>query len=77
MNKTIEELASEYVKGVYSGDTDFIDEAENGLSWLFNKSLVSRLTADEKERVRKEYAKTSPNDPDQSIASLRIMRTFS
>lgn len=28
MAKTIEELASEYVKDVYSSDADFIDEAE-------------------------------------------------
>lgn len=55
MTQTIEELAREYVNDVYSGDTDFIDEAENVLTWLFEKSLASRLTPAEKERVRKMY----------------------
>lgn len=56
MTNTIEELASEYVKDVYGGDTDFIDEAENVLSWLFNKSLASRLTAEEKREVKGYYS---------------------
>lgn len=52
MSKTIEEAAREYVNDVYSGDTDFIDEVENVLTWLFNKPLRDRLTEAEKERVR-------------------------
>lgn len=55
MTKTIEDLAREYVNDIYSGDTDFIDETENILSWLFDKPLSQRLTAEEKERVRTKY----------------------
>lgn len=55
MTKTIEDLAREYVNDIYSGDIDFVDEAESVLSWLFDKPLGDRLTAAEKERVRKMY----------------------
>ena len=55
MTKTIEELAREYVNDVYSGDTDFIDEAENVQTWLFAKPLYNRLTAEEKERIKVIY----------------------
>ena len=72
MTKTIEELAREYVNDVYSGDTDFIDEAENVQTWLFAKPLYNRLTAEEKERVRKEYSNTYPLDPDCGIANILI-----
>ena len=30
----IRKLAEKYVAKVYGGDTDFIDEAENVISWL-------------------------------------------
>lgn len=72
MTKTIKELAREYVNDVYSGDTDFIDEAENVLAWLFEKPLAQRLTAKEKERVRKEYSNTYPLDPDCGVANILI-----
>lgn len=72
MSKTIEELASKYVEDVYGGDTDFIYETEDVLSWLFNKPLAQRLTDAEKEMVRKEFADTYPNDPDNSISSTAI-----
>lgn len=72
MTKTIEELAREYVNDVYSGDTDFIDEAENVQTWLFAKPLCNRLTAEEKERVRKEYSNTYPLDPDCGVANILI-----
>lgn len=33
-------LANDYVKDVYGGDTDFIDEAENIISWLLQKNHI-------------------------------------
>ena len=71
MKKTIEELAKQYAEdmcpvgdycsGVYDEQRNcdlpiYIDDAKSVLEWLFNKPLVSRLTAEEKERVREEYA---------------------
>lgn len=70
MNKTIEELAKQYAEdmcpigdycgGVYDEQRNcdlpiYIDDAKSVLEWLFNKPLGDRLTAEEKERVRKEY----------------------
>lgn len=70
MNKTIEELAKQYAEdmcpvgdycgGVYDEQRHndlpiYTDDATSVLSWLFDKPLASRLTAEEKERVRKEY----------------------
>ena len=84
MTKTIEELAKQYA----SHRTDeqgygsmeawkqdvaiYYDDAKEVLSWLFAKPLYNRLTAEEKERVRKEYANTYPNDPDCGIANILI-----
>lgn len=65
MTKTIEELAKQYAK--YQTDEQgygsmeewkqdvaiYYDDAKAVLSWLFDKPLASRLTAEEKERVRK------------------------
>lgn len=34
--------------------------------------LAQRLTAEEKERVRKEYANTYPLDPDCGVANILI-----
>ena len=67
MTKTIEELAKQYAK--YQTDEQgygsmeewkqdvaiYYDDAKEVLSWLFGKPLASRLTAEEKERVRKAY----------------------
>ena len=67
MSKTIEELAKQYAK--YQTDEQgygsmeewkqdvaiYYDDAKEVLSWLFGKPLASRLTAEEKERVRKIY----------------------
>ncbi len=91
MTKTIEELAKQYAEdmcpigdycgGVYDEQRNcdlpiYIDDAKSVLEWLFNKPLAQRLTAEEKERVREEYADTCPKDPDQSIASIRVMQTL-
>lgn len=70
MNKTIEEAAKQYAEdmcpigdycgGVYDEQRNcdlpiYIDDAKSVLEWLFNKPLAQRLTAEEKERVRKIY----------------------
>lgn len=87
MNKTIEELAKQYAEymcpvgdycgGVYDEQRNsdlpiYIDDAKSVLSWLFTKPLVQRLTAEEKERMRKEYANTYPLDPDCGVANILI-----
>lgn len=70
MSKTIEELAKQYAEdmcpigdycgGIYDEQRNsdlpiYTDDAKSVLSWLFDKPLASRLTAEEKERVRKMY----------------------
>ena len=35
-----EELAKKYVDQTYNGDTDFIDEAENVISWLLRDYAI-------------------------------------
>lgn len=45
----IDILAREYVKDVYGGDTDFIDEAEQVLTWLSQRYCIvekSKLSKD-------------------------------
>lgn len=45
----IREMARKYAAEVYNGDTDFIDEAENVISWLLrdyyivNKNVLQKL----------------------------------
>lgn len=54
----ITKLAEEYVTKVYGGDTDFIDEAENVISWfLRTHCIVSKETVAEikENRYLKEY----------------------
>lgn len=70
MTKTIEELAKQYAEdmcpvgdycgGVYDEQRNsdlpiYTDDAKSVLRWLFDKPLIDRMTAEEKERVRKEY----------------------
>lgn len=67
MTKTIEELAKQYAEdmcpigdycgGVYDEQRHhdlpiYTDDAKFVLSWLFDKPLASRMTAEEKERIR-------------------------
>lgn len=67
MTKTIEELAKQYADdmcpigdycgGVYDEQRNsdlpiYADDAKSVLSWLFDKPLASRLTAEEKEQIR-------------------------
>lgn len=67
MGKTIEELARQYAK--YQTDEQgygsmeewkqdvaiYYNDAKEVLAWLFTKPLASRMTAEEKERVRALY----------------------
>lgn len=87
MSKTIEELAKQYAEdmcpigdycgGVYDEQRNsdlpiYIDDAKSVLRWLFDKPLIDRMTAEEKERMRKEYANTYPLDPDCGVANILI-----
>lgn len=84
MSKTIEELAKQYAahqtdeQGYGSMEewkqdvAIYFDDAKEVLSWLFAKPLAQRLTAEEKERVRKEYANTYPNDIDCGVENMLI-----
>ena len=84
---TIEELAKQYAEdmcpvgdycgGVYDEQRNsdlpiYTDDAKSVLEWLFAKPLAQRLTAEEKERVRKEYANTYPNDIDCGVENMLI-----
>jgi len=67
MSNIIEELAKQYAK--YQTDWQgydsteeweqdvaiYYDDAKEVLSWLFTKPLASRLTTEEKERVKRIY----------------------
>lgn len=70
MTKMIEELARQYADdmcpvgdycgGVYDEQRNsdlpiYTEDAKSVLSWLFTKPLASRLTAEEKERVKVLY----------------------
>ena len=78
MNKTIEELASAYyLNEVINGDTcddkdGWTDCFISGAEAFMQLPLASRLTAEEKERVRKEYANTYPNDIDCGVENMLI-----
>lgn len=73
MTKTIENLAKQYAEdmcpigdycgGVYDEQRNsdlpiYTDDAKSVLEWLFAKSLASRLTADEKEKIKGYYSET-------------------
>lgn len=47
------------------------DLAEFG-DMVMSLPLASRLTEEEKERIRKEYANTYPLDPDCGVANILI-----
>lgn len=88
MSKKIEEAAREAIidNDFFMADPNHPEFVDRGLEqmrackWvinhIFSLPLASRLTAEEKERIRKEYADTFPNDPDQSITSIRVMHTL-
>lgn len=78
MSKTIEELASEYyLNEVINGETcddkdGWTDCFVSGAEAFMQLPLAQRLTAEEKERVRKEYANTYPNDIDCGVENMLI-----
>ena len=63
MNKTIEEAARKqihelslaFTKELHDDETIPYHTCRDSLMWLFARPLSDRLTAEEKERVRKEY----------------------
>lgn len=75
MTKTIEEAAKDYAYDM--GDSDWErmrlqDAFIDGINHIMQLPLCDRLTAEEKERVRKEYANTYPLDPDCGVANILI-----
>ena len=71
MTKTIEEAAREYAEamcpigdycgGVYDEQRNsdlpiYTDDAKSVLEWLFTKPLSQRLTDEERERIKANYA---------------------
>ncbi len=71
MNKTIEEAAREYAEamcpigdycgGVYDEQRNsdlpiYTDDAKSVLEWFFTKPLSQRLTDEERERIKANYA---------------------
>ena len=84
MTKTIEEAASRAIldNDFFMADPNnpsFVDrglEQMRACKWvinhIFSLPLASRLTAEEKEGVRKEYADTYPNDIDCGVENILI-----
>ena len=86
MTKTIEEAANKYADNAYYPAPDYgwyesddeqmkevlADTFKTGADYLVSLPLASRLTAEEKERVRKEYANTYPNDIDCGVENMLI-----
>ena len=75
MSKTIEEAAKDYAYDI--GDSDWErmclqDAFIDGINHTMQLPLCDRLTAEEKERMRKEYANTYPLDPDCGVANILI-----
>lgn len=83
MTKTIEELAKQYAEdmcpvgdycgGVYDEQRNsalpiYTDDAKSVLRWLFDKPLIDRMTAEEKERVRKAYKAMSDYGKNKGFA---------
>lgn len=84
MTKTIEESAKQAIidNDYFMADPNHPDFVDRGLEqmrackWvinhIFSLPLSQRLTSEEKERVRKEYANTYPLDPDCGVANILI-----
>ena len=67
MSKTIEEAE----RRVYS-ELELRQIINDFRIEFMSKPLASRLTPEEKERVRKEYANTYPNDIDCGVENMLI-----
>lgn len=77
MNKMIEETAWNFARKQWGKQVPHtIDKIADMLIDFGNEvmamPLSSRLTAEEKERVRKEYADTYPNDIDCGVENMLI-----
>lgn len=73
MSKTIEEAAKDHqFFGSYTERQAAYDGSIDGAKYVYKLPLASRLTAEEKERVRKEYANTYPNDIDCGVENILI-----
>lgn len=82
----IDTLSIDYAQKVTCHDVDadwyrcvFHENVVNfkdAADYLFALPLSYRLTDAEKDMIRKEYADTYSNDPDQSLASIRVMHTL-
>lgn len=77
MKQTIEEAAREYDSNASITSENFYSEAisdafESGAEYIMSLPLASRLTEAEKERARKEYANTYPNDIDCGVENMLI-----
>ena len=80
MNKTIEEAAKRFADmktTKQAGSSVERDKKTLLMTQFFHFALEelplsSRLTAEEKERVRKEYSNTYPLDPDCGLANILI-----
>lgn len=77
MTQTIEEAARAYQResNVMMSNfcpEDIEDAFINGAEHVMSLPLASRLTPAEKERVRKEYAETYPDDIDRGVTNMCI-----
>ena len=77
MTKTIEEAAWNFARKQWGKQVPHtIDKIADMLIDFGNEirtmPLRDRLTAEEKERVRKEYSNTHPLDPDCGVANILI-----
>ena len=80
MNKTIEEAAKRFADmktTKQAGSSVERDKKALLMTQFFHFALEelplsSRLTAEEKERVRKEYSNAYPLDPDCGVANILI-----
>lgn len=71
----IEKAAKDYAYDI--GDSDWErmrlqDAFIDGINHIMQLPLCDRMTAEEKERMRKEYANTYPLDPDCGVANILI-----
>lgn len=86
MDKKIEYLSHAYSEYCFKSDPDlrgssnlakiykpmFYDDAKRVLIWLFSRNIIDRMTAEEEKRLREEYAKTHPSDPDRCLSGICI-----
>lgn len=75
MNQTIEKNIKLYAKINSFDEKDYyaIEQAVRyGVELFQSQPLADRLTDEEKERVRKEYANTYPNDIDCGVENMLI-----